>query len=122
MIVDLILATSGLIDKIQRAGTQGSRVIVETHGLCQEPQRLQGRPRRPDQDQGHVLEPGSRRSGHGTSAGVPGRTFLLDIHYRAHPGVDTALELVHPGGKPLDLDGITGDHDSRQCQAGCRWG
>jgi len=55
------------------------------------------------------------------SPGPRGRTFLLDIHYRAHPGVDTALELVHPGGKPLDLDGITGGHDSRRCQAGCRW-
>jgi hypothetical protein len=49
------------------------------------------------------------------------RTFLLDIHYRAHPGVDAALELVHPGGKPLNLDGFTGGNDYRRCHAGSRF-
>jgi hypothetical protein len=28
------------------------------------------------------------------ASGEPGHTFLLDIHYGAHPGVDTALEPV----------------------------
>ena len=49
-----------------------------------------------------------------------GRAFLLDIHYRAHPGVDTALECVLPVGKPLDLDGLTGSNNSGRCQAGSR--
>ena len=47
-------------------------------------------------------------------SGGPGRRFLLDIHYRAHPGVDAALELVHPGGKLVDQDGTTG---GRGCRA-----
>ena len=41
----------------------------------------------------------------------PGRRFLLDVHYRTHPGVDTALELVDPRGKRVDLDGLTGSHE-----------
>ena len=58
-----------------------------------------------------------------SDVGQPGIRLLnlLNIHYRAHPGVDTALELVHPGGKPLDLGGITWGHDSGRCQAGYRW-
>jgi hypothetical protein len=58
--------------------------------------------------------------GHGTSSATRGRAFLLDIHYRAHPRVDTALEFVHPGGKARDFDGITGANDSGRCQAGSR--
>ena len=50
-----------------------------------------------------------------------GLRFLLDVHYRAHPGVDTALELMHPGGKLVDPDGSTGSHDRRSSQAGWRW-
>ena len=63
---------------------------------------------------------GSRRE---TAAGS---TSLFDIHYGAHPGVDTTLEPVHPGGKPRDLDGTAGCHNHGSgCHAGCRgdqWG
>jgi hypothetical protein len=48
-------------------------------------------------------------------------SFSFDIHYRAHPRVDAALEFVHPGGKPCERDGIARGNDSRRCHAGFRF-
>ena len=49
------------------------------------------------------------------SRGYQGRSpwLVLDINYRAHPGVDTALELVHPGCQTGDLNGLAGLHGRR---------
>jgi hypothetical protein len=40
------------------------------------------------------------------------RRSLLDVHHCAHPRVDAALELVHPAGKSLDRQSITGRQDN----------